>query len=481
VKRSTTEGNGRPRLAASQIEPRRNGSPPLAASQLKPHRNGRPASNGHPRDCLLLGAAGPVGTATLYLLERLGWRVWAADPVRPPHAAYHAARLAGTLVDWTEKQFTLDDLRQRLAGQRLDLVIDLTPTLDKRESIALCDTEGVSLVNSTMVDYKDDIHIAAFNFLDHRPPATRRPHIVATGMNPGAVNAMAEEIIAAYDRPDAICYWEYDDTLPADGVLAGPSTTWSQGEAGDEMTEDWTFEVVEEGTVVLHEDALSWHPQSFSTCGVPIKELGIPAMADSMLIGHEECVYMGWRHDTAAKFVYGFHPENMRLIRAAGYGWRPHLLLQDPARPLVGRDVVGVACRYLSDDTWVGAYCELVNTPDIPPDTNATCILVACGVVASAMHIAGGGLKPGVHLTHEMPGWMKSFRSLADVHSYLIDEDGRAKMLTPRTGSSSAASLATCSERRTATPAPQAESKQRQRQPGSNGKRAKSRPPSRQT
>jgi hypothetical protein len=365
-------------------------------------------------------------------MRRLGWRASAVDPVRPPHAEYHAAHLAGTLMDWTEKHFTPSDLELRLAKEPPDLVIDLTPTLDKRESIVLCDAMGVSLVNSTMVDYKDDIHIAAFNFLDRRPPATRVPHIVAAGMNPGAVNAMAEEIIAAYDRPDAVCYWEYDDTLPADGVLAGPSTTWSQGEAGDEMTEDWTFEVVEEGTVILHEDALSWHPQNFSTCGVPIRELGIPADADSMLIGHEECVYTGWRHDTAVKFVYGFHPENMRRIRAAGYGWRPHLLVQDPARPLVGRDVVGVACRYLADDTWVGAYCQLANTPDIPPDTNATCILVASGVIASALCLAGGGLKPGVHLTHEVPGWMKSFRTLADVRLYLMDQDSQVAMLGPR-------------------------------------------------
>jgi hypothetical protein len=249
-------------------------------------------------------------------------------------------------------------------------------------------------------------------------------------MNPGAVNAMAEEIIAAYEQPDAIIYWEYDDTLPSDGRLAGPSTTWSQGEAGDEMAEDWTFEVVEEGTVILHEDALSWHPQNFAACGVPVKELNIPAGADPMLIGHEECVYMGWRHDTAVKFVYGFHPQNMRLIRAAGYGWRPHLLVDDPARHLVGRDVVGVACRYLDDETWVGSYCQWENTPAIPPDTNATCLLVAAGIMASALSLAESRLPPGVHLTHEVPGWMKNFRTLADVHGYQIQSDGQVSFHT---------------------------------------------------
>lgn len=364
-----------------------------------------------------------MGTAVLYLLKKLGWTACVADPQRPPHQSYHKTHLNGTLEEWSTKRYTLNDLRKKLTAEQFDLVIDLTPTLDKRESILICDEMGVSLINSTMVDFKDDIHIAAANFVMDRPVATRCAHMVASGMNPGAVNAMAEEIIAAYDQPDAICYWEYDDSIACDGKWAGPSTTWSQGEAGDEMTEDWTFEVIEEGTVVLHEDAMSWHPQTLQSCGAPVKQLGIPANADAMLIGHEECVYMGWRHDTAVKFVYGFHPENMKLIRAAGYGWRPHLLVHQDKRPLVGRDIVGVACRYIDDDSWVGCYCELDNTPDIPPDTNATCLLVASGVIASALHLAKGKTKPGVYLTHEVPGWMKAFRSLVKVKTYEIDGD----------------------------------------------------------
>ena len=392
---------------------------------------GRPGRKAPPKRCLLLGAGGPVGTAILYLLKQLGWTVSAADPKRPAHQRYHALHLKGTLEEWSTKHYTLNDLRKKLTAEHFDLVLDLTPTLDKRESILICDELGVSLVNSTMVDYKDDIHIAAFNFITDRPVATRCPHVVASGMNPGALNAMAEEIIAEYSQPDAICYWEYDDTIPRDGVLAGPSTTWSQGEAGDEMAEDWTFEVVEEGTVVLHEDALSWNPQSFQSCGVPVKEFGIPEDADAMLIGHEECVYMGWRHDTASKFVYGFHPENMKLIRAAGYGWRPHLLTNQEKMPLVGRDIVGVACRYVEDDSWVGCYCELANTPEVPPDTNATCLLVAAGVVASALHLARGTMKPGIYLTHEVPGWMRAFRSLVKTHSYQV-EGGRVEKAAAR-------------------------------------------------
>ena len=72
-----------------------------------------------------------------------------------------------------------------------------------------------------MVDYKDDIHIAAFNFVCERPKATRSAYR-RLRHEPRAVNAMAEEIIETYEQPDAIIYWEYDDTLPIDGKLPAP-------------------------------------------------------------------------------------------------------------------------------------------------------------------------------------------------------------------------------------------------------------------
>ena len=375
--------------------------------------------------CLLLGGGGSVGTAALYLMKKLHWRAWVVDPHLPSHQECHARNLQRTVEGWTEKAYTVNDLHKKLEREHFDLVIDLTPTLDKRQSITTCDKLGISLINTTMVDDKDDIHVAAFDFLENRPQAPHRPHIVASGMNPGAVNAMAEEIIGKYEQPDAIVYWEYDETLPCDGVLTGPSTTWSQKESGEEINLDWTFEVVEEGTIILHEDALSWHPQNFRSCGVPVDHLRIPQDADPFLIGHEECVYMGWLHDTAAKFVYSYHPQNMKFMRAAGYGWQPRVLLQSPQLPLVGRDIVGVACQYL-DDGWVGEYCLLENTAGIPPDTNATCWLVAAGVIASGVYLNQSRVQPGVYLTHELPGWMEALRSLVQVHSYkLIGNEGK--------------------------------------------------------
>ncbi|MCX5682498.1 MAG: saccharopine dehydrogenase NADP-binding domain-containing protein [Planctomycetota bacterium] len=379
--------------------------------------------------CLVIGGGGAVGVSLLYLFKALGWEAAVVDPIRPKHRAEHDKSLRGTVETWTEQQYTLEDLNARLRAETFDAVIDLAPTFDKRRAVTLCDDAGVSLVNSTMVDWREDIHIAAYNFLDNRPQAVRRPHIVASGMNPGALNAMAEDIIRQTEQPDAIVYWEYDDTMPACGKYRGPSITWCPSESAPEIVEDWNFEVLEEGTVLLHEDAMDWPLQSLAKAGVPMDLVPVPQLAEGFLIGHEECVYMGWRHDTAAKFIYGFHPENMRLIRAAGYDVKPELLLRHAQEELIGRDIVGVACRF--EDEWRGQYCLLDNTPAIPLDTNATCALVAAGVAAAAMVLADGEPKPGVYLTHELKDYLRAFRTLTHVYEYELIDGASRRILPP--------------------------------------------------
>jgi len=378
--------------------------------------------------CLVIGGGGAVGVSLLYLFKALGWRAMIVDPVRPKHWPVHEEALRGTIEGWTEQPYSLDHLHARLQKETFDAVIDLAPTFDKRKSVTLCDEAGVSLINSTMVDWREDIHIAAYNFLDNRPQATRRPHIVAAGMNPGALNAMAEEIIRKTEQPDAIVYWEYDDTMPACGKYRGPSITWCPSESAAEIIEDWSFEVLEEGCVLLHEDAMDCPLQKLERAGVPLDLVSVPQGAEGFLIGHEECIYMGWRHDTAVKFVYGFHPENMRLIRAAGYDLEPELLLRQKHEELIGRDVVGVACRF--EDEWRGQYCVLENSPILPLDTNATCALVAAGVAAAARVLCEGNPKPGVHLTHELKDYMRAFRTFAQVHEYELI-DGASRRILP--------------------------------------------------
>ena len=132
---------------------------------------------------------------------------------------------------WTDQPYGLDDLDRRLAAERFDVVIDLSPTMDKRLSIGVCDGRGVSLVNSTMVDYKDDIHIAAYNFLEQRPIATRRPHIVASGMNPAASTPWPKTSSASYDLPDAICTGNTTTRPRPTACSAGPDDV-VPGESG---------------------------------------------------------------------------------------------------------------------------------------------------------------------------------------------------------------------------------------------------------
>ena len=368
--------------------------------------------------CLVLGGGGTVGIALLYLLKKSGWTACVVDPQKPSHYSAHEKRLKGTLLEWREEAYTLGMLDERLKADAFDAVIDLAPSLDKPESLAICDRRGVSLVNATIAAFGKGVHSVARNFLNNRPTMNRRPHIVAAGMNPGAINALAEVIIQANERPTAIIDWEYDDTAPANGTFDKPCITWCPCESAQENDEDRAFEVVKRGKILLHESPLEWEPQDYRTCGAPLDRLRVPPEGDAFLIGHEECVYMGWRHDTACKFIYGFHPENMTLMRKASGNLEVNLLRQSKDNPLRGGDVVGVSCRF--DGHWRGAYCHLDNSPAIPLDTNSTSMLVASGIAAAIMVLDNNHVPPGVHLTHELENYVPAFRSLVPVHDYEV-------------------------------------------------------------
>lgn len=371
--------------------------------------------------CLVLGGGGTVGIALLYLLKEAGWTACVVDPQKPAHYPIHERSLKGTLLEWSEKACTLEMLDERLHAEPFDAVIDLAPALDKLACLVICDKRSVSLINATMVAFGKNVHASARNFLDNRPAMNRRPHIVAAGMNPGALNALAEEIIQANDRPTKIIYWEYDDTTPANGTFSGPSITWCPCESAQEIDQDPAFEVMKRGKILLHENPLECEAQDYRACGAPLGQLRVPPDGDALLIGHEECIYMGWRHDTACKFIYGFHPENMTLMRKASGDLEVNLLRQAQHNVLRGGDIVGVSCRF--DGHWRGAYCHLDNSPAIPLDTNSTSVLVASGIAASIMVLCNDRVAPGVHLTHEIEDYISAFRALMPVHDYEMVDD----------------------------------------------------------
>ena len=107
----------------------RSGGPWAASAQedIK-FSEGRAAS----MKCLVIGGGGPVGMGLLYLFKHLGWTAAVVDPKRPRHPAVHDRLLAGTLESWTEQTYGLDELDRRLAAERFDAVVDLSPTMDKR-------------------------------------------------------------------------------------------------------------------------------------------------------------------------------------------------------------------------------------------------------------------------------------------------------------------------------------------------------------
>jgi len=372
---------------------------------------------------LILGGCGAVGLSLLYQLQALGHTAVVVDGRKPYHREEHEAALKGTVEEWVWDNIDLQGLEDRLAeDDGFDVLVDLTPSLDKRRVLLCGDVAGVPVVNASMVSETDDCHIEAAAFMDHRPRASNHPHVAAAGMNPGAVQAMVAEIIGE-DEPEEIVVWEYDDTMPKGG-FKGPSITWSPNESGAEVTRDWTFAAIARNRLDLIKDPLASPLYPFKAVGVPMGEVPIPADAEGQLIGHEECIYLAWEYDCPARFIYGFKPENMDLIVDGGHGANPELMLRSRKEELIGRDIVGVAVRI--GGKWRGQYCELKNSAEMPLDSNATCYLAAAGVMAALLILDSAPPKPGVYLIHELPDYLDAFREIADVQEYEAGAASRA-------------------------------------------------------
>ena len=243
-------------------------------------------------------------------------------------------------------------------------------------------------------------------------------------MNPGAVNAMAEEIIASYEQPDAICYWEYDDDPALDGVLPGPSTTWSQGESGDEIIEDWTFEVIEEGTVLLHEDALELAPAEFRILRRarrgPEHSRRRRRLADRPRGVHLHGLAARHGRQVRLRLPPEEHGVDAggRLRLAARICW-----CRTTGGP--GRAATSSASPAATTTTTLGSatLLRIEQLARVPADTNATCLLVAAGIVASGLHLEKAKVKPGVYLTHELSGLDEGLSCPVAVHSYESNGD----------------------------------------------------------
>ena len=351
----------------------------------------------------MLGASGSVARAFLRRLpgqrRRFG-RVFLLDR--------NTGVLGDRYVDLRDLQASFLHERLRIPGggeayrallrrHRIGLVVDLTG-LDTIPLLQQTDEAGVSLVNTALCVRKQTPEEAVHALFPRRVRPARVPHILGSGMNPGAVNLWVRHGIERHGVPREVVHFEYDTSMTPDRWR--PIITWSKSEFLAETA--GTPSGFAHGAHVepLLPDAMA-HPASLRPYLEPI--LPLPHYPAGFTILHEENLTMARRYGFVSRFIYALHPRTTRYLlarrRAKGRLAESDLVLGDNiALPLEGDDLVGVALEYR--DRRVCYWSRMPNEALV--GTNATCAQVAIGLWSAVLTLLTHRLPPEVHFAGDL-------------------------------------------------------------------------------
>lgn len=356
---------------------------------------------------LILGASGSVARSVLRRLAAHRGRFRRLvlldknDHVR--HDRYVDLRsLRATFV---REELRLPDglrgYRKLVRSHDIDMVLDLTdaPTLP---TLQATDDLGVSYLNTCLSDEELDVEGLVNHLLPNRRRYAHAPHILCTGMNPGAVNMWVVHGIERFGVPRETIHFEYDTSTPVSGWK--PVVTWSKKEYLSETV--WNPSgLVREGHVIpLRPNALA-HAVDMAPILRPIlPKLG--AYPHGFTVLHEENLTLARRFGHTSKFVYALHPRTMehlvRTWRATGTVKPSDLVLGDNTEiPLTGSDLIGVCLEYPRRRVYYTN--EMHNSAVI--GTNATCAQVAVGVLCGLFTLMVDRLPKGVHFVGGLRGY----------------------------------------------------------------------------
>ncbi|HUI05382.1 MAG TPA: hypothetical protein VL486_00090 [Verrucomicrobiae bacterium] len=333
---------------------------------------------------LILGASGNVARA---FLRRLGGRrahfgrlilLDKTDHVR--HDRYLEHRRLDYRFVRHRLRFPQDFpyYRQLLRRHRINIVVDLTDA-DTLPLLAASDAAAVSYVCTSLNDEKLDVAQLVATLHPDRDRRCNAPHILCTGMNPGAVNIWVLHGVRRYGVPQEIVHFEYDTSAPTNGWR--PILTWSRKEFLTEAVWEPTGVVVDGAAALMPKNSLN-HRVDLGPIMKPV--LPLPAYPRGLLVLHEENLTLGSELKTSSRFVYAIHPRTMAYI-ARRWRNRGHVSIADleigdnTSIPLKGADSIGVYLDYPRHRVY---YLHSLANRNVV-GTNATCAQVAVGIYAA--------------------------------------------------------------------------------------------------
>lgn len=352
---------------------------------------------------LILGASGNVARA---FLRRLGGRrshfgrlilLDKTDHVR--HDRYLEHRRLDYRFIRHRLQFP-DDFpyyRQLLRRHRINIVVDLTDA-DTLPLLSASDAAGVSYVCTSLNDEKLDVAQLVATLHPDRGQPCKAPHILCTGMNPGAVNIWVLHGVRRFGVPREIVHFEYDTSAPTNGWR--PVLTWSRKEFLTEAVWERTGVVLDGAAALMPKNSLH-HRVDLGPIMKPV--LPLPAYPRGLLVLHEENLTLGSELKTSSRFIYAIHPRTMAYLARR---WRKHghvpitdLEVGDNTSiPLKGADTIGVYLDYPRHRVY---YLHSLANRNVV-GTNATCAQVAVGIYAALFTLLRERLPRRVHFVGDL-------------------------------------------------------------------------------
>jgi len=354
---------------------------------------------------LVLGASGHVAGA---FLRRLGGRrdlfnevvlLDRNEQVVENRFLEHS-RLRYTFVHHDLRFRDHDTDYVRLLQQRqIDIVLDLTD-LDTMPVFQATDAAGVRYINTALNDANAGVHemLARIHPVRQRP--RRAPHIISSGMNPGAVNIWVMHGVRNYGVPREIIHFEYDSSMSVDHWR--PLITWSRREFLTETVWEPTGQVDHGRVRVFDSNALA-NRVNLGPIMEPVHKL--PSYPRGVLVLHEENIKLAQKFGISSKYIYALHPKTMDfLVRR----WRERgtVLISDlevgdnTSIPLTGSDTIGVCLQYPRKRVY---YLHSLSNQSVV-GTNATCAQVAIGVWAALTTMLTEPLQSRVYFPTDLYG-----------------------------------------------------------------------------
>ena len=363
------------------------------------------SSRGRRPNLLVLGASGQVGGA---FLRRLGGRRDLFNEVVLLDRNEHV--LKNRFLEHSRLRYTFvrhnlrlrdhgADYVQLLRHRQIDIVLDLTD-LDTMPVLHATDAAGASYINTALNDASAGVHEMVAAIHPTRQQLRRAPHIISSGMNPGAVNIWVVHGMRNYGVPREIIHFEYDSSMSFDRWR--PLITWSRREFLTETVWEPTGQVDDGRIRVFDTNALE-NRMDLRPIMEPIHKL--PSYPRGFLVLHEENVKLAQNFGTSSKYIYALHPKTMDfLVRR----WRERgtVLISDleigdnTSIPLTGSDTIGVCLQYPRRRVY---YVHSLSNQAVV-GTNATCAQVAIGVWAGLTTMLSEPLQSRIYFPTDLYG-----------------------------------------------------------------------------